>query len=105
MSYLFCNIYIKKIIFVYIIDDQKSESTEKTLSYVQDPCANVKTGFGYSVSSKHKNGGSINFVKGETINVHDNHNSNKHNVFKKHEKDTINNCDIKKCNASLIILN
>ncbi|XP_060866511.1 formin-binding protein 4-like [Metopolophium dirhodum] len=78
------------------LDDQKSESNEKTLSYVQDPCANIKIGFGYSVSSKHKNGGSINFVKGETINVHDNHNSNKNNVFSKHEKETIKNCDMKK---------
>ncbi|KAF0767033.1 formin-binding protein 4-like [Aphis craccivora] len=53
------------------LDDQKSELNEKSLSYVQDPSANIKIGFGYSVSSNHKNGGSINFVKGETINVHD----------------------------------
>lgn len=78
------------------LDDQKSELNEKTLSYVQDPCANIKIGFGYSVLSKHKNCGSINFVKGETINVHDNHNSDKNNFFTKYEKDTIKNCDIKK---------
>lgn len=88
-----------------MIDDQKSVSNEITLSYVQDPSANIKIGFGYSVSSKHQNGSSINFVKGETINVHDNHNSNKNNVFTKHEKETIKNCDMKKCNAFLIILN
>jgi len=77
-------------------DDQKSELNEKSFSYVQDPCANIKIGFGYSVSSNHKNGGSINFVKGETINVHDNHNTKKNNVLTKHEKDSIKNCDIKK---------
>ncbi|XP_025197460.1 formin-binding protein 4-like [Melanaphis sacchari] len=78
------------------LDDQKSELNEKSLSYVQDPCANIKIGFGYSVSSSYKKGGSINFVKGETINVHDNHNSNKNNILTKHEKDTIKNCDMKK---------
>jgi len=57
------------------------------------------------MSSKHKNGGSINFVKGETINVHNNHNSDKNNVLTKHEKDTIQSCDMKKSNAVLIVLN
>lgn len=71
---------------------------EKSFSYVQDPCANMKTGFGYSMSSKHTNGNSIHFVKGETINVHNNQNSDI-NYVTNQQKDTIKNCDTKKGNA------
>lgn len=68
---------------------------EKTLSYVQDPSANLKTGFGYSVPSKHTNGGSINFVKGETMNLQNNQIPDKTNVITKQQKDSIMHCDIK----------
>jgi len=66
-------------------------------SYAQDPCANEKTGFGYSVSSKHKNGGSISFVRGETINLQNNQTSDKNDVTI--QKDTMKNCDIKNGNT------
>uniref|UniRef100_A0A2S2QB47 WW domain-containing protein n=1 Tax=Sipha flava TaxID=143950 RepID=A0A2S2QB47_9HEMI len=89
-------------------EDQNNDSNEKSFSYVQDPCANVKTGFGYSVSSKSINGGSINFIKGETINLKNNQNSDKNNVTSKQQKESITNCDIKKAkndieNLSLLI--
>lgn len=63
-------------------------------SYAQDPCANQKTGLGYSVSSKNKNGGSINFIKGETINLPNNQNdSDKNKAVTKQQKDPVKNCD------------
>lgn len=68
---------------------------EKSFSYIQDSCANMKTGFGYSTSSKHTNGGSINFVKRETINVQNNQNFDK-NCITNQQKDCIKNCDAKK---------
>lgn len=68
---------------------------EQTLSYVQDPSANLKTGFGYSVPSKHTNGGSINFVKGETMNLQNNQIPDKTNVITKQQNDSIKHCDIK----------
>jgi hypothetical protein len=86
-------------LFIVITEDQNNDSNEKSFSYVQDPCANVKTGFGYSVSSKSINGGSINFIKGETINLKNNQNSDKNNVTSKQQKESITNCDIKKGNA------
>lgn len=42
--------------------------------------------------SNYKNGGSINFVKGETINLQTNLNSDKNNAIKQ-QKDLIKNCD------------
>ncbi|XP_050523146.1 formin-binding protein 4-like [Daktulosphaira vitifoliae] len=45
-----------------------NEFDEQKLIYTHDPCANSKIGFGYKLSSKNKNTGSINFVKGETMN-------------------------------------
>lgn len=83
----------------FITDDQKTDLDEKSFSYAQDPCANSKTGFGYSVSSKHKNGGSINFIKGETINLQNYQNSDKYNVVVKQQKDPIKNCDTRKGNV------
>lgn len=85
-----------------ILDDQNSDLTEKSFSYVQDPCANLKTGFGYSVSSNHKNGGSINFVKGETINLQNNQISDKIAV-QKQPKDINKNCDTIKGKVNLSI--
>lgn len=85
-----------------ISDDQNSNLTEKSFSYAQDPCANLKTGFGYSVSCNHKNGGSINFVKGETINLQNNQNFDK-NTIQKQPKDPIKNCDTIKGNIKLNI--
>lgn len=85
-----------------IPDDQNSDLTEKSFSYAQDPCANLKTGFGYSVSSNHKNGGSINFVKGETINLQNNLTSDKI-AIQKQPKDSIKNCDTIKGNANLSV--
>lgn len=74
---------------------------EKTFSYVQDPCANIKTGFGYSVSSKHKNGSSINFVKGETINLQNNQNSDINNLdITKQQQNPTKTCDSKKGNTT-----
>lgn len=70
-------------------------------SYVQDPCANIKTGFGYSVSTKHKNGGSINFVKGETINVQNNQVPDKNNLIIKSQVDTNKNYDTNTGNVKL----
>lgn len=96
------NVFIG-IVFLFTVDDQKTDLSEKSFSYAQDPCANVKTGFGYSVSSKHKNGGSINFIKGETINLQNsNQNSDKYNG-KKQQKVPINNCDAKgnACNQNI----
>lgn len=91
--------FILIICFFDVTEDLTNDTNLKSFSYVQDPCANIKTGFGYSVSSKHKNGGSINFIKGETINVQNNQNSDKNNVITKHQKEPITNCDIKKGNA------
>ncbi|XP_050443305.1 formin-binding protein 4-like [Adelges cooleyi] len=50
-------------------DDGTNSLNEKKLLYSHDPCANIKTGFGYSAPTKPNNGGSISFVKGETINL------------------------------------
>lgn len=50
------------------------------------------------MSSNHKNGGSINFVKGETINLQNNQISDK-NTIQKQPKDSIKNCDTIKGNA------
>jgi len=94
------NIFIGIVLF--ITEDQKIDLNEKSFSYAQDPCANVKTGFGYSMSSKHKNGGSINFIKGETINLQTNQNSDKYYVAKQ-QKDPINNCDTKKGKINIFI--
>lgn len=73
------------------------------LSYVQDPCANIKTGFGYSVPTKNKNGGSINFVKGETMNLQNNQIPDKNNGTKQHKEDTIKSCDTNEGNVKFII--
>lgn len=81
---------------IFITDDQKSDLNVKSFSYVQDPCANIKTGFGYSESSKHINEGSINFVKGETINLQTNLSSVKNNVLIRQQNDPIKNCNNKK---------
>lgn len=82
-----------------LTDDQNSDLTENPFSYAQDPCANLKTGFGYSVSSKHTNEGSINFIKGETINLQ---NSDKNNI-QKQQKDSLKSCDTIKGNAKFNI--
>lgn len=50
------------------------------------------------MSSNHTIGGSINFIKGETINVQNNQNSDTNNITKQH-KDSVKNCDTKKGNA------
>ncbi|VVC24264.1 Hypothetical protein CINCED_3A009900 [Cinara cedri] len=81
-------------------DEKASDLNETPFSYVQDPCANTKTGFGYSVSTKHRNGSSINFVKGETINVQNNQNLDTNNVITK-QKDTIKNCDTNKAKSCI----
>lgn len=70
-------IHIIFVVFLIFIDDQKSDKNEKQIPYGQDPCASEKIGFGYSASLKSKNSGSINFIKGETINLQNNQNSNK----------------------------
>lgn len=50
------------------------------------------------MSSKSITGGTINFIKGETINLQNNQNSDKNNVVSKQQKELITNCDIKKGN-------
>lgn len=83
------------MIHLFIADDQTNDLNIKTFSYAQDPCANQKTGLGYSVSSKNKNGGSISFIKGETINLQSNQNStDKNKAVAKQQNDSAKNCDI-----------
>jgi len=67
----------------------------ESFSYAQDPSASKKIGFGYSVSSSHTNEGSINFVKGEIMNLQTNQKIDK-NSLTKQQKSPIENCDIKK---------
>jgi len=67
----------------------------ETFSYAQDPSASKKIGFGYSVSSSHTNEGSINFVKGEILNLQTNQKIDKNSLIKQ-QKSPIENCDIKK---------
>lgn len=92
-------------IFFIVITEDLNDSNKKSFSYIQDPCANTKTGFGYSMSSKHKNSGSINFVKGETINVQNNQNSDKNNTITKHQKEPSPNCDMNKGSNAIIFWN
>lgn len=90
--------YIYWNYFLRPTDEITNDSNETMLTYVQDPCANIKTGFGYSVSTKQNNGGSIHFVKGETMNLQNNQIPDKNNVIKQH-KDTTKNCDTNEGNV------
>lgn len=97
--FLRCGILILFIfkLLVFFTDNETNTMSQNTFSYVQDPCANIKTGFGYLASSKHKNGSTISFVKGETINVQ-NQKSDKNNVVTRQQKDLVKKCDIKNGN-------